>query len=183
MRPSLSDIFEAVQSSNVTYGVVPFENSTNGPVVLTRDLLADRQRLFPDVVVCGEAYLGVHHFLLGHTLSASSTVSQQSGVDGLETSVTLDQSPYSFSHIEHIYSHPQVFGQCEIFLSKYLKNAQRHEVSSTSKAAEIVANESEHSVAIGSQAAAKVHHLDILASGIEDREDNSTRFLILRKDP
>ena len=37
------------------------------------------------------------------------------------------------------------------------------------------------SAAIASSLAADVHELDVLARGIEDREDNTTRFFILRK--
>lgn len=56
-------------------------------------------------------------------------------------------------------------------------------MSSTSKAAEIVAkNPSPDGAAIASRVGADVHSLDILASKIEDREDNTTRFLILRND-
>ena len=85
-------------------------------------------------------------------------------------------------HIKRIYSHPQAFGQCEAFLSTYLKGVERQEVSSTSKAAEIVSTDaSKTAAAISSKIAADVHGLDVLARGIEDREDNTTRFFILRK--
>lgn len=55
-------------------------------------------------------------------------------------------------------------------------------MSSTSKAAELVkADQSGTSAAIASQVAAEVHGLTVLAKSIEDREDNTTRFFILRK--
>ena len=60
---------------------------------------------------------------------------------------------------------------------------ERQEVSSTSKAAEVVAADRSRSIAaISSKLAADVHGLSMLAEGIEDSEDNTTRFLILQKD-
>lgn len=58
---------------------------------------------------------------------------------------------------------------------------ERHEVSSTSKAAEIVAKQGTTSAAIASYAAGTVHGLDVLAANIEDTEDNKTRFLIISR--
>lgn len=60
---------------------------------------------------------------------------------------------------------------------------ERQDVSSTSKGAEIVSKESgddEQGGAIASHFAAEFHGVDALAEDIEDRADNTTRFLILR---
>jgi len=85
-------------------------------------------------------------------------------------------------HIKHIYSHPQAFGQSEAFLSTHLKYAERHEVSSTSEAAKVVANdESGEAAAISSKLAADVHGLTVLAEGIQDVGDNATRFFIVQR--
>ncbi|KAI9847824.1 MAG: prephenate dehydratase [Sclerophora amabilis] len=181
----IQDIFEAVQAGHVSRGVVPFENSTNGSVVYTLDLFADRQRTNPDVFVCGEAYLDVHHHLLGHSSLTASPIG--SGDATPTANVPAPSRPRatplaSLDHVNRVYSHPQAFGQCESFLSTYLKGVERHEVSSTSKAAQIVAQDpTKTSAAISSKIAARVHGLNTLARGIEDREDNTTRFLILRK--
>ena len=86
------------------------------------------------------------------------------------------------SHVTDIYSHPQAFGQCQRFLSTYLKQANHHETASTSKAAEIVKESGSHtSAAISSVLAAEVHDLSLLAKDIQDREDNTTRFLTICK--
>lgn len=88
----------------------------------------------------------------------------------------------SLKHVKRILSHPQAFGQCETFLGAYLKGVERIDVSSTSRAAEMVKEDTTGtSAAIASKLAAKIHSLDTLAQGIEDREDNTTRFFILRK--
>ena len=178
-------MFVAIQSSSATYGVVPFENSTNGSVVYTLDLFADRLQQYPDVFVCGEAFLDVHHYLLGYT---TGPLLEGQSISGASTPTTKTPNPLKpkshpltdLKHIKCIYSHPQAFGQCEVFLSAYLRGVERHEVSSTSKAAEIVLqNATKHTVAISSKLAANVHSLDVLAEGIEDRTDNTTRFFIL----
>ena len=92
----------------------------------------------------------------------------------------------SLSSIKHIYSHPQAFGQCNTYLSndQYLKAAERHEVSSTSKAAEVAAQDpSGQSAAISSRLAADLYNLDILDERIEDQDDNATRFFVIQKVP
>lgn len=185
----IKDIFEALQLGEVSWGVVPFENSTNGSVVPTLDLFADRSNLYPDISVCGEAYLDIHHYLLGYH-AEKVTSNESPGLSRTSTPTPQIPSPpqprthplFCLNHIERIYSHPQAFGQCEIFLSAYLKGIERIDVSSTSKAAELVkADATGTSAAIASQVAAEVHGLTTLAKGIEDREDNTTRFFILRK--
>lgn len=55
---------------------------------------------------------------------------------------------------------------------------ERVDVSSTSKAAELVSKEP-GAVAIASRVASEVHGLEILARDIEDSPDNTTRFLVL----
>ncbi|KAK6349739.1 prephenate dehydratase [Orbilia brochopaga] len=155
----ISDIFVAVESGKTDLGVVPFENSTNGSVVQTLDLFCDRERQFPNIKVCAEAYLDVHHCLLGHW--------REGGI--------------SRDTVSRIYSHPQAFGQCEGFLTKHLKGVERIEVSSTSKAADL-ANREPSAAAIASAIAASVHPaLEILQANIEERSDNTTRFLVISK--
>jgi prephenate dehydratase len=58
------------------------------------------------------------------------------------------------------------------------------DVSSTSKAAEIVQSDTTGTwAAISSELAASCHGLDVLGKSIEDREDNTTRFLIIGTNP
>ncbi|RJE22129.1 Prephenate dehydratase [Aspergillus sclerotialis] len=159
---SFADAFASVQNTEADFAIIPFENSTNGSVVQTLDLLADRKDLYKDVKVCGEHYLTVHHCLLARKDAFPS-------------------NPPDYSSITKLYTHPQAWGQCEIFLSKHFKGVERQDVSSTSKAAEIVLKTpTELSAAIASKFAAEYHGLAILAENIEDKADNTTRFLVLR---
>ncbi|KAK8090236.1 hypothetical protein PG997_005197 [Apiospora hydei] len=173
--------FDTTQSGRATYGVVPFENSTNGSVVFTLDHFADRQGLYPDLSVCAEIYLDVHHCLLGR--SPPDDDDDDAGAAGPEGD-PRSRPLVPLTRIERIYSHPQAFGQCNRFLSAYLKGIETVDVSSTSRAAELVRDDaSGTSAAISSAAAARLLERDgveVLAYNIEDREDNTTRFFVLR---
>jgi len=160
---------------------VPFENSSNGSVVFTLDLFADLQGRYPDIQVEGEVYVQVRHCLLGRSKdhrgsrqpsSTTTTNPSQNGTNPL----------HDISHIRKLYSHPQAWGQCKRFLSAHLKGLERQDVSSTSKAAELVAQDTTGtSAAISSKMAAGVNGLDVLAEGIEDSEGNSTRFFVITR--
>ncbi|MGQ0587431.1 MAG: prephenate dehydratase [Gammaproteobacteria bacterium] len=56
---AIDEIFRDVESGSATYGVVPIENSTEGVVSSTLDLLAATP-----LTICGEVWLPVHHHLL-----------------------------------------------------------------------------------------------------------------------
>ncbi|KAF4782800.1 prephenate dehydratase [Colletotrichum scovillei] len=198
LRPvvNITDIFEVVQAGEVAFGVVPVENSTNGSVLFTLDNFADRNGLYPDISVCGEIYLDVHHFLVGHRPDPVHDAAAGPGLRGGDegsgacTPTASDPNPLkprtkplcSLKHVRRLYSHPQAWGQCVAFLQTYLKGIEAIDVSSTSRAAELVSlDETGTSAAISSEIAAGMHGIDVLARTIEDREDNTTRFFIIRK--
>ena len=56
---TISSIFEAIASRDCEYGVVPIENSTDGRIVDTLNVLSQSPALF-----CGEVNLSIHHNLL-----------------------------------------------------------------------------------------------------------------------
>lgn len=176
-RPPLTpppDVFTAVQSSQTTYGVVPFENSTYGTVTFTLDGLADRTGCFADIIVCDEIYLDVHHFLLGRSQEANPPPTEDPA-----KGVPLTD----LSHIKRVYSHPQAFGQTAAFRAKHLPpGVETIDVSSTSRAAELAAADATgESAAVAGEMAGEAFGLDVLAQWVEDREDNTTRFFVIRK--
>ncbi|KAI9167410.1 bifunctional P- (chorismate mutase-P prephenate dehydratase) [Paramyrothecium foliicola] len=188
---TIDDVFDHVQSGEVTAGVVPFENSTNGSVLFTLDNLADRDGRYRDITVDGETYVDVHHCLVGHK-NPSATSEETVEGSGACTPTASDPSPsrpkarplQSLKHVKRLYSHPQAFGQCHNFISTYLKGVEIFDVSSTSKAAEIVSQDTTGTwAAISSELAANLHEVDMLGRCIEDREDNTTRFLVIGKNP
>ncbi|MBI3315756.1 MAG: prephenate dehydratase [Candidatus Omnitrophica bacterium] len=82
-----------------------------------------------------------------------------------------------------VYSNPQVFGQCRLWLESNLRNADLIDTASTSEAAQIVANNTNHEglACIASVMAARVYGLKTLASSIEDNPNNTTRFLVISR--
>ncbi len=82
--------------------------------------------------------------------------------------------------IRRVYSNPQVFGQCRIWLQENLICADMVEVSSTTRAAQIASKE-KYSACIASLLAAKVYKLKVVAKDIEDSPHNITRFLVVGK--
>jgi chorismate mutase/prephenate dehydratase len=98
----------------------------------------------------------------------------------MEISHNLISKESSRSRIKRIYSNPQVFGQCRIWLETNLPAAELVEVSSTSKAAEI-ASRQKGSACIASALAAKHYGLKVLEGSIQDSSHNVTRFLVIGK--
>ncbi|KAG5974697.1 hypothetical protein E4U55_008090 [Claviceps digitariae] len=190
LRPvaTIDDVFDDAQTGHITAGVVPFENSTNGSVVFTLDNLADRDGYYKDITIDGEIFVDVHHCLVGRKDPNERVDDEPYEGSGTCTPTAIDPSPCkprtaplsSVGHIKRLYSHPQAFGQCNAFISTYLRDAEIFEVSSTSRAAEIVSQDETGTwAAISNQLASTLYGLDLLGKNMEDRADNTTRFLII----
>lgn len=96
----------------------------------------------------------------------------------LEISHSLLSRESNKAKIVRIYSNPQVFGQCRMWLESNLPKAELIEVSSTAKAAQIAASQ-KASACIASETAAKKYSLKVLYRSIEDSVHNVTRFLVI----
>ena len=102
--------------------------------------------------ICGEVELRIHQHLIGR----------------LE----------SLDRIERICSHQQSLAQCRLWLEEHLPHVERIPVSSNAEAARRARDE-HGTAAIAGAAAAEVYGLEVLVPEIEDRPDNSTRFLVV----
>jgi chorismate mutase/prephenate dehydratase len=102
--------------------------------------------------ICGEIELRIHHHLLA-------------------LGRRLDE-------IERVLAHPQALAQCKGWLREHLPQAERIAVSSNAEAARRAAKAAD-AAAIASQAAAEMYGLGVLAGPIEDRSDNTTRFVVV----
>jgi len=146
---SIDEVFHAVERGHAHYGVVPIENSTEGVVNHTLDMF-----LRSPLRVCGEVELRIHHNLMSAT--------------------------GEFESIRRVYSHHQSLEQCREWLDLHLPAAERLEVSSNAEAARLVGGMQDASVAaVAGEAAAGIYGLEIVARNIEDRPDNTTRFLVV----
>ncbi|KGR12635.1 prephenate dehydratase [Candida albicans P78048] len=163
-QQSIGDCFHILNEKKVDYAVVPFENSTNGQVVFTYDLLRDwyfQTSTPPKFRIIAEQFVSIHHNLLTNA----------SKIEDIKT----------------IYSHPQVWTQVNKFLQSLPQQITKIDVGSTSKAAEIVSQDTittsgSSSAAISSYMSSELYKLPILKEGIEDNQSNTTRFLILGYD-
>ncbi|KAI3398281.1 hypothetical protein diail_9619 [Diaporthe ilicicola] len=182
---TIKDVFDAVAAGRADYGVAPFENSTHGVVTFTLGHLADREDIYGGLSVCGEVYIDVHHFLLGYARPATATTTTTTTTTekpGSPAAGGRGQPQHDLSHVQRVYSHPQAFGQTHAFLAAHLPGVETIDVSSTSKAAEMAsADASGATAAISNESAAAAFGLDVLARCIEDRDDNTTRFFVLRR--
>jgi chorismate mutase/prephenate dehydratase len=84
----------------------------------------------------------------------------------------------SLDEVERVYGHPQSLAQCRAWLREYLPNAEQISVSSNAEGARRARDEA-GTAAIAGDAAAEVYNLATLVSDIEDRPDNTTRFLVI----
>jgi chorismate mutase / prephenate dehydratase len=144
---TIAAVFEEVVRKHADYGVVPLENSTDGRIADTLDMFI---RL-PQVKICAEIRLRVHHHLLANC--------QQTDV-------------------RRVYSKAQALSQCRNWLSKNIPHATLHEVASTSDAAKLVLTEP-NVAAVASRQAAVRFGINILCNNIEDSPFNETRFAII----
>ncbi|PHH76932.1 hypothetical protein CDD80_1106 [Ophiocordyceps camponoti-rufipedis] len=174
LRPAttITDVFEDVQFRQASLGVMPLENSSNGCVVETFDNLADRDGRYRDIVVQGETYIDVNHCLLGKK--------KKKKADRAPEEAAMEPENADLEYIKQVFSHPQALGQCRRFISLNLRGVEKHPVSSTSRAAEMVAQSGDDTkAAISSKFAASTYGLDVLAEAMQDRSDNATRFLVI----
>jgi chorismate mutase/prephenate dehydratase len=80
--------------------------------------------------------------------------------------------------VKRVCGHPQSLAQCRGWLQEHMPSAERVTVSSNAEGARRARDE-EGTAAIAGAAAAEVYGLNLLVPEIEDRPDNTTRFLII----
>lgn len=149
--PSFLSIFKAIESGQVELGIVPIENTTAGNITEVYDLLLQYQ-----LKIVGEEKLKVKHCLVA---TKGATISD----------------------IKDVYSHPQAIAQCKSFFNQH-PSINSHFRSSTSSALKLVSEYQNPSIAaIASEQAAENSGLEVLSYGINNYQENYTRFLLIAK--
>lgn len=162
-QSSIGACFQKLNTGEADYAVVPLENSTNGQVVFTYDLLRDwfmpsETDLRPSFSVVSEQFVPIHHNVLTNAKDLSL--------------------------VTKVYSHPQVWGQVTAFMNNndFAKKWATIDAKSTADAARIVAQDSSNTTAcISSVLSAELYGLPIAVPNVEDRKENTTRFLVLAR--
>jgi chorismate mutase/prephenate dehydratase len=147
-------VFRTLEADQADYAVVPVENSTEGAVGLTLDLL-----LSSPVKICGEVTLPIHHCLL----SKQADISEISHV---------------FSHGQSL---AQCHEWLNRVLPTVQREAVTSNAFAAQMIHDLVATDDTFAAAIASKRAAELFDLNILAENIEDDPKNTTRFLVLGK--
>lgn len=147
------DTMKEVENGRADYAVLPIENSTAGFVINNYDLLAKYKNY-----IVGEVYIPISHMLLG-----------------------LPEA--ELSDIKSVYSHPQGLAQCTEYLDAH-KEWGRINVLNTAVAAKKVMEEGDKTqAAIASRVAGELYGLKELAEGVNNEKCNTTRFIVLAKEP
>ena len=149
---STPDIFDSIEKGELDFGVVPFENSLQGTVRETLDLLIERE-----LFIYGEVEVRV-----------------------IQNLICLNDA--ELSDIKNVISHPQAFAQTKAWFKANLPNVNILDISSTAEAVRRVRKLKDKSyAALGPKFAAELYGMKVLNSKIEDESSNFTRFLILSK--
>jgi chorismate mutase/prephenate dehydratase len=151
---SIDEVFRTLEANQADYGVVPVENSTEGAIGITLDLL-----LSSPLKICGEITLPIHHCLL----SKQDDISQISHV---------------FSHSQSL---SQCHEWLNKTLPSAQREAVTSNARAAQMIHDLVSTDGTFAAAIASKRAAELFNLNILAENIEDDAKNTTRFLVLGK--
>jgi len=153
-QASIYDTVMALREGDVEWAIVPIENSLDGSISVTLDLLAEEAE---EVQIVAETLLTVRHSLIA------------------ARSVELRE-------IDTVLTHPQVPGQCERFLRGELPHARVLPASSTAEAVrEVVEDARPGRAALGTRLAAEIYGGTVVREGVQDRDDNETRFVWLAR--
>ena len=121
--PSIDEVFRHVESGAADFGVIPVENSTEGAVGRSLDLMPQTS-----AKVCGEVIVRIHHHLMA----------KQAGDIGA---------------VKRVFSHGQSLAQCHEWLNANMPKAERVAVSSNAEAARRAAEEAGSAAVAGEMAA------------------------------
>lgn len=150
---TFEDVFAAVDSGRVDYGVLPIENSIGGSIHRNFDLLLEHQ-----LPIVGEVEVPVVH----HLLALPGT---------------------QLADIRRVYSHPQALAQCDRFLRTLTGVEITATYDTAGSAKMIADQALKDAAAIASARAGEVFGLEPVRSSIQDYDSNTTRFLVVGRTP
>lgn len=150
-RRTFGEVVRAVTEGETEFGLLPIENSLAGSVDAALDALIDS-----DLEVVAETVLPIRHCLLA---TADATA----------------------EGIRRVLSHPVALAQCQGFFEER-PDVEPVSVHDTAGAARLIREEDDPTqAALASAAAAERYGLRILRRDLQDRPDNRTRFLVVRR--
>ncbi len=143
------DVFAAVRQKKAEFAVIPIENSLAGSIYQNFDLLARNS-----LEIVAETSVRIEHNLIA-------------------------QPGTMLRQIKQIYSHPSALAQCRRFLRR-LKTVEKISFYDTAGSVKYIRDRRlRKAAAIASEDAARIYGMEIMRRGIEDNQENYTRFFAL----
>ncbi|MBI2913667.1 MAG: prephenate dehydratase [Chloroflexi bacterium] len=147
---SITAVAAALTAGMADEGIVPIENSLEGSVTETLDVLVHGSQ---PLAVRDEVVLPIEHYLL------------------VKPGLKADR-------VKLLFAHPQALGQCRGFIERcFPKAAIEAALSNSAAVEEMMARDD--AAAIGTRRAAEIYGAEVLARGFQDRSPNLTRFVVL----
>ncbi len=146
-----AEVFERVEGGSVAAAVIPIENSLAGSVAEHFDLLLARE-----LFIHGEFHLRIRHNLIA------------------PPGVTLQK-------VRRVFSHPVALDQCRNFFRSHPEVQAIPFYDTAGSVRHVLSEKTGDAAAIAPKQAAGQYGGRILLAGIEDNEQNYTRFLLIDK--
>jgi prephenate dehydratase len=150
---SVPDVIVAVERDDADLGAIPIENSIEGAVTVTLDMLA---------------FENAHDLLIQREI---------------DLPISLAISAHEGTHLEgvtRVLAHPMAAAQIRRWLAEHLPAVEVRVASSNAEAALNVARSQRKGLAaISSVRTAEMYGLTVLAKEIEDHPENQTRFVLV----
>lgn len=146
------EVFKAVESGEIEYGILPVENSSTGGIGTVEDLLKEY-----NLYIVGEECIKISQNLVG--------------IKG----ATVDD-------IKEVYSHPQGFEQSTKFFDKHKNYNLIPYSNTAISAKLVSDLKDKSKAAIASERAAKLYDLKIIKKDVNDLKNNYTRFIVIGRD-
>ncbi len=150
---TFEDVFKAVQSGELDYGVLPFHNSTAGSINSTYDLMSEYY-----VYIVKEVIVEINHCLAA-------------------------KEDIPVSEISCVYSHPQALAQCRDFISENALKTAEYGNTATAAEMVASSGTEEKIAAVCSVECAERLGLKIIAQNIADCSVNRTKFVCISRSP
>jgi len=151
---TIPEVIAAAERREVDKAIVPIENSIEGSINATLDMLAFEANLFIEKEI------------------VRSVDSNLIGLRGTKK-----------DRVKIIISHPQPTAQCRAYIMREFPGVVIEAANSTAEAVRLVKERgSKDAVAIGTTLAAKLYGLSVLERKIQDFADNQTRFVVIGRE-
>lgn len=144
-------LMDDLSIGKLDYALIPIENSTTGIIYRTMDLLR-----YHDLIADFETTVKINHCLIG-----------------LEDARLED--------IDEVFSHPEALSQCQNFFKTHPQMTQTGYVDTAKSVEYILKLNDPKKAALASSWAAQLYQVPTLEHDVQDKKENTTRFLAFRK--